>query len=234
MIKDLFTRLTRTVVDELFPIQCLGCGKQGESICESCVAELSRLTPPFCVVCSRPSVDQRCDWCRSMPIAVDGIRAPYLYDKDSLIQKALNDFKFHSMRAMAPELARHLGDYLASNSIPGDVIVPVPSHPSRLRSRGFNQAALLGRELSKLIDMPIDEKLLVKVKNTPSQLRMSNLGERWRNVEGSFGCNGNVGGKAVLLVDDIATTGGTMSACAGALKDAGASVVWGLAVARAP
>ncbi|MCH7744949.1 MAG: ComF family protein [Chloroflexi bacterium] len=198
------------------------------------MANLPRLTPPYCVVCSRPGVNQRCKWCKAMPVVVDGIRAPFLYGKDSLIQKALNDFKFRSVRTMAPELARHLADYLAAHSVPGDVIVPVPSHPRRLRSRGFNQAALLGRELGKLIDMPVDEKLLVKVKNTPSQLRMSSPGERWRNVEGSFGCDGDVGGKAVLLVDDIATTGGTMSACAGALKDAGASVVWGLAVARTP
>ena len=82
--------------------------------------------------------------------------------------------------------------------------------------------------------MPVDEKLLAKVKNTPSQLRMNSPEERWRNVEGSFGCDGDVGGRAVLLIDDIATTGGTMSACASALKDAGASKVWGLVVARAP
>lgn len=202
-------------------------------MCATCVADLPRLTPPYCVVCSRPVLERWCSWCRAMPVAVDGIRAPFLYDKGSLIQKALNDFKFRNARAMAPELARHLANYLASNPMPGDVIVPVPSHPRRLRNRGFNQAALLGRELGKLIDMPVDEKLLIKVKNTPSQLRMSSPGERWRNVEGSFGCTGDGGGRAVLLIDDIATTGGTMSACAGALKDAGASGVWGLAVARA-
>ena len=203
-------------------------------MCATCVADMPRLTPPYCVVCSRPGTDHWCVWCKAMPMAVNGIRAPFLYVGSSLIQKALNDFKFHNVRAMALELARHLADYLASHPMPCDVIVPVPSHPRRLRSRGFNQAALLGRELGALIDMPVDEKLLAKVKNTPSQLRMNSPEERWRNVEGSFGCDGDVGGKAVLLIDDIATTGGTMSACAAALKDAGASKVWGLVVARAP
>ena len=79
-------------------------------MCATCVADLPRLTPPYCVVCSRPGIDQWCVWCKAMPMAVDGIRAPFLYARGSLVQKALNDFKFHNVRAMALELARHLGD----------------------------------------------------------------------------------------------------------------------------
>ena len=101
-----------------------------------------------------------------------------------------------------------------------------------MRSRGFNQAVLLGRELGKITGLPVNEGLVVQTRETPSQRRMASRAERWSNVAGSFSCTGDGGRQSVLLVDDIATTGATMSACAGALKDAGASQVWGLAVAR--
>ena len=235
MIRELIGRLTKPALNALFPIPCLGCGREGRSICESCVAGLPRLTSPrFCVTCAQPGVVGRCGWCRATPVAVDGIRAPFVYAADGVIQKAIYDFKFHGVRVMASELAGHLADCMASYHMAGDVIFPVPSHPRRLRSRGFNQAALLARELGRLTGIPVEEGLLVRTKDAPSQLRMSGRPERWGNVVDSFEYRGDAGVVSALLVDDIVTTGATMSACAEALKDAGATEVWGLAVARAP
>ena len=235
MIRDLIARLTKPALDALFPIPCLGCGREGRSICESCAVGLPRLMPPrFCLTCAQPGVMGRCGWCRATPVAVDGIRAPFVYARDGVIQKAIYDFKFHGVRVMASELAGHLADCMVSYDMAADVIVPVPSHRRRLRSRGFNQAALLAGELGKLTGIPVEERLLVRTKDAPSQLRMIGRPERWSNVADSFECRGDAGGVSVLLVDDIVTTGATMSACAEALKDAGASEVWGLAVARAP
>jgi len=110
-------------------------------------------------------------------------------------------------------------------------MVPVPLHPSRLRSRGYNQSALLAREVSKLTGLPVKEDLLVRVKDAPPQMGLGRE-NRWRNVGSAFQCVGDLRNQAVLLVDDVVTTGSTMSACASALKSAGAASVWGLALAR--
>ncbi len=112
-----------------------------------------------------------------------------------------------------------------------DVLVPVPLHPRRLRSRGYNQSALLTKELSKKLGLDMDESLLIRAKNTRPQVSASRE-ERRENVQGSFRCDRDVNGQAVILVDDVATTGSTLSACAAVLKDAGATSVWCLVLAR--
>ena len=110
--------------------------------------------------------------------------------------------------------------------------MPVPLHSRRLRSRGYNQSALLARALGKLTGLAVDERLVSRTRDTPPQVRAASREQRRSNVEDSFRCNAHVGSIDVILVDDVATTGSTLSACAAALKDAGAGSVWGLAVAR--
>ena len=229
---NLLTKLRGTALGVLFPLHCLGCGKEGKSLCETCLSIAPPLSSPYCEVCANPGVGNVCDWCLDVPLQVDGIRAPYLYVEDGLIHRAIIDLKFNNLRALAPELGQLLADYLSANPIPGDVIVPVPCHSKRVRQRGFNQAALIAKQLGKLTGLPVNEKLLTRVKNNPSQLQMSGREQRWKNVEGNFATVGSADDLRVLLVDDLTTTGSTMSACAGELKNAGASEVWGLAVAR--
>ena len=125
-----------------------------------------------------------------------------------------------------------MAQYQADQPVPGDVIVPVPLHRRRLRERGYNQSALLAREVSKRSGIPIDEGLLIRTKDTTPQVQAANRQQRRTNVEGSFQCPQDVAGRALILVDDVATTGGTLSACASALKDRGAASVWGLVLAR--
>jgi ComF family protein len=148
------------------------------------------------------------------------------------IREAIHKLKYRNLRAAAPELGSLLADYLATTPVPGGVIVPVPLHSHRLRSRGYNQSALLARELGKLTGLPVNERLLARTKDTPPQVSAANQEERRRNVAGGFACVGDAAGQAVLLLDDVVTTGSTMSACAAALKAAGTASVWGLALAR--
>ena len=231
---DKLTKLfAKEALDALFPFVCVGCGREGKSICAECEPGLPRLVPPrFCVVCAEPDVLGRCGWCRGASVAVDGIRAPYVYSRDSLVRRALIEFKFGDVRAMAAELAGHLAGCMARYGIAADAIVPVPSHPKRLRERGFNQAALLAAELGKATGMAVRGALLARTSDAPSQLSVAGRVNRWSNVAGSFVCEDTVDGLSLLLVDDIVTTGATMSACAEALKGSGAREVWGLAVAR--
>ena len=233
MFEKLAKLFATETLDAIFPFVCLGCGREGRSMCADCLAGVPRLVPPrFCVVCAAPDVLGRCGWCRSAPVAVDGIRAPYVYSPDSLVRRALIRFKFGDVRAMAAELAGHLAECMARYNLTADAIAPVPSHPRRLRERGFNQAALLAAELGKATGLEVRESLLTRTIDAPSQLSVSGIVNRWANVAGSFACEEPADDLSLLLVDDIVTTGATMSACAGALKASGAREVWGLAVAR--
>lgn len=223
-------RALNPALDLLFPLQCLGCRKWGQIICPACEAALLRLHSPFCLRCAQPGAGRHCRSCENNPLATDGIRAPFLMG--GALREAIYALKYRGLRAAAPQLGRMLAQHLAEHPIPGDVLVPVPLHPRRLRHRGYNQAALLAREVSCLTRLPVREDLLERRRDTPPQVRTATREQRQTNVRDSFASTSNVPGLAVVLVDDVTTTGSTFSAAAGALKAAGAASVWGLALAK--
>lgn len=114
-----------------------------------------------------------------------------------------------------------------------DLIVPVPLHVRRLRQRGFNQAALLARELGRRLEIPVQCGALSRRIWTEPQTRL-NREERLRNVKGAFAVlkPGDIGGARILLIDDVFTTGSTLCECAGALKETKAAEVHALTVSR--
>ena len=234
MLKSMLTRFRAEALNVLYPIHCLGCGAAGSALCRECRATLPRLAHPYCAVCAQPGVSGTCGACRRHAPAVDSIIAPFLYVSASPIHLAITRLKFQGWRAVAPELGGLLAAFLDTQSLSVDLVVAVPSHPRRLRSRGFNQAALIARELAKRTGLRVADDLLVRTKNASSQLSMASHESRWLNVERNFACTGTIEGLRLLVVDDLVTTGATMSACASALKDAGAAEVVGIAVARAP
>ena len=227
---NFINRLTRSGLDLVFPLECLACHAGGRLLCPNCTAHFPRLEPPFCPLCAEPGSGQKCDWCAANQPAIDGIRAPFLML--GTIREAVHRFKYRNLRAAAPELAGLLADYLAGHPMPGQVIVPVPLHRRRLRSRGYNQAKLLAAELSKITGLPMNDGVLTRSVDSMPQVQASNRRERAANVAQSFQCPVSAKGLEVLLVDDVTTTGSTLSACARALKDAGAVSVWGLALAK--
>ena len=229
-MNSLVSKLKASALDLLFPLQCLGCQREGNLLCARCRNGLDKLNPPNCTVCAQPSPRSLCNWCRRTPLAIDGIRAPYLMHGP--IEQAIYSLKYRSVRAIAPELAQLLAQYMTRRPIAGDLLAPVPLHSRRLRSRGYNQSALLAEELGKLRGLSVNEGLVFRTRDTPPQVQAASRQQRRSNVEGSFQCNTGLSGEAVILVDDVATTGSTLSACAAALKDAGAGSVWGLTVAR--
>ena len=229
-MNSLLSNLKASALDLIFPLRCLGCQREGNLLCDQCRDGLEKLNPPNCTVCAQPSARSLCNWCRRTPLAIDGIRAPYLMRGP--VKEAIHSLKYRSVRASAPELAQLLAQFITHRRITGDLLVPVPLHLRRLRSRGYNQSALLARELGKLTGLPVDEQLVSRTRDTPPQVHAVSREQRRSNVEDSFQCSAGLGGESVILVDDVVTTGSTLSACAGALKDAGASSVWGLTVAR--
>ncbi len=229
-MQNLVTKIAASAVDLLFPLECLGCRKDGDVLCRSCLAGVRRLVQPFCRLCAHPGQASQCGNCRESPLDVDAIRAPFLFN--GAIQEAVHELKYRNLRAAAPRLGGILGEFLTSSRIPGDVMVPVPLHPSRMRQRGYNQSQLLAREVSKVTGIELNKGLLARVRNTPPQIGMAGREERRRNIEGSFEAKSGLNGTAVIVIDDVVTTGSTISACASALKSAGAASVWGLVLAR--
>ena len=132
-----------------------------------------------------------------------------------------------------PSLVRYLYDYLDASPMPGEVLVPVPLHKRRLRERGYNQSGLLAEELGKLTGLPVVSDCLERQRYALPQARTAHVEERRSNVTGAFTCHDSrLSGKQVLLIDDVATSGATIDACAATIKAAGAISVWGLLVAR--
>ena len=115
------------------------------------------------------------------------------------------------------------------------MLVPVPLHDQRRRERGYNQSALLARELGKLCRLPVDDGTLKRGSYIIPQARTKSVIERRENVAGAFSCAGErLKGKRVIIIDDVTTSGATLDDCARALKDAGALSVWGLVIATEP
>ena len=188
--------------------------------------------PPLCPQCGKPQPSGTlCPGCVSWQAEIDGIRSPFRFD--GLMRQTIHQLKYKNLRALAAPLAKLLNDYLATNPLPGEVLVPVPLHPRRLRERGHNQSLQLAEELSNLISLPVIDDCLIRKHHTPPQARTSSVEERRSNVTNAFTCvNDRLHDKQVLLIDDVSTSGATLNACAAVLKAAGAISVWGLVLAR--
>ena len=170
-----------------------------------------------------------CQGCHAYPLRTDSIKAAFVLEGP--VREMIYGLKYRNVRASAPQMARLLAEKEASALAAADVLVPVPLHPRRERYRGYNQSALLASALADLAGTASEPALLSRSRNTPPQVDLTGH-ERRRNIADAFTSTPAVAGRKVLLVDDVVTTGASMSACAAALKAAGASSVRGLAFAR--
>jgi len=225
-------RFKGMALDLLFPQWCIGCGVEGSFLCQVCRRSLPRINPPICPRCGKPqSSEQLCPGCVEWSATIDGIRSPFRFE--GVIREAVHQLKYRNLRAIVSSLAELLDDYLRTLTIPVDVLVPVPLHRKRLRERGYNQSLLLAKGLGKLSGLPLVDNCLIRQTNTPPQARTSTVEERRDNVVGIFSCrDACLRDKQVLLIDDVATSGATLDACAASLKASGAISVWALVLAR--
>ncbi len=224
-------RLERGVLDLLFPRRCVGCRSLGTWLCLDCRQTIALIEPPFCPRCGRPSQSDRvCALCRHSPPSLAGIRSVGYHE--GVLREAIHQFKYRDVRGLAEPLGELLAGYVLEHPLPADVVVPVPLHPARLADRGYNQSALLARELGRRVGLPVVEESLLRVRHTRQQVGLS-AEERRENVAGAFACGDDrLAGRRVLLIDDVYTTGATLNACGEALADAGAASVWGLTLAH--
>ena len=220
------------LLDLFFPRRCAGCGAHGKYLCERCSGLLRPLQPPLCRLCGA-ALDQgaACKACIPAPVSLRGLRSLYAYHhplRDLLIQ-----LKYQGVQEIAPLLGQRLGDYAQANALTGDIVTSVPLARERARERGYNQADLLATEFGEVARVRLGPLALRRIRNTTPQVKLGSRAERLQNVVGAFEADPSVvQSKRVLLIDDVATTGATINACANALLAAGARSVWGLTVAR--
>ncbi len=166
---------------------------------------------------------------RPLPITVasegfsfDVVTTAFVYT--GVARTAVHRLKFRGLRALAPVMASAMAGSVRSE-FSADVVVPVPLHRSRLRERGYNQAQLLADRLGVALGLPLDTRLLSRVRQAGTQVDAGSATVRQANVRGAFEAAQRASGFRVLLVDDVTTTGSTLDSAAGALKEAGAAAV---------
>ena len=224
--------LRRVLLDLLFPPRCASCGRAGDWFCASCRAHVQPLPPLVCAHCALPlAAGSLCERCRREPSSLVRIRAAACYAGP--LRAAILRLKFHGWQAVAEPLGEYLWQAWQQEPLPVEALVPVPADGARLRARGYNQAALLAHVLARRVGKPVWDGALARTRPTARQVELTSA-QRWQNVAGAFRCQDGtlVHGRAVLLIDDICTTGATLEACGAALRAAGARAVWGLVLAR--
>lgn len=190
----------------------------------ACFARLAFVSDPYCLRCGRPLQEREtefCRRCRERPSAFEQNLPLLLYNEAARFSVAR--FKYHGRQAFALPYARlwwaRRGDEL--RALKADVLIPVPIHRSRLRKRGYNQAALFAYELEKLSGIPCREDILIRSKHTGAQKELGRQ-ERLANMQNAFRLKGSTEGiRCAVLVDDIFTTGSTLESCSRVLMAAG-------------
>ncbi len=225
-------------LDWLFPPSCGGCGQTGIRWCSACQQQTTRIRGDICARCGDPQPNPTngptpllCPDCEAHPPEYQALRS---YGKfQGTLREALHRLKYGRDIGIGEALSKHLIELYNELKWDIDVVTPVPLSPKRARERGYNQSALLARPLAYAIDKTYHPGAIQRSRETRTQVGLSAT-ERRHNVEGAFTANANqVKGKVVLVIDDTMTTGSTISACAQALRKAGASAVYGLTLARA-
>lgn len=220
------------VLDIVYPRHCPICGdivrRRGRDVCPQCEKKISYVFEPFCLKCGKPLIDEReyCDDCIAKKHFFDEGRAALVYDEHT--SKSIYAFKYNSRCEYAHFYGRVIYERLGRKikSWDPDVIIPVPIHKSKLKKRGYNQAALIARELSRLLNIPYNDTILIRKTSTKVQKNLS-AKDREINLKKAFIVRKNsVKLKSALVVDDIYTTGSTIDAIAQCLKGAGIGEVY--------
>lgn len=249
-------------LDLIFPLECLGCGREGQWLCDGCFKKINLKVRQYCLACKRENdFGEFCPKCQAH-YNLTGVWIAALYE-DKLISQAIKSLKYHFINGLAEVLGKLLilfannlinqarvlkpslkdgvnwRDFDRAKNAPlailnfkANLVIPVPLSRKRLRWRGFNQAGILARIFSKPYDLEINTRDLLRAKHKTAQAKLDEA-HRLENIKDCFVWQGeNLNKRNIILIDDVVTTGATLNECAGVLKVNGAGEVWGLVVAK--
>jgi ComF family protein len=228
MVGDVLRTCGRWVLDFALPPRCAGCGTivgEVHSFCVDCWKQVEFLGNAGCATCGMPlaaTEASTCAVCLAKPPRIARTRSAVAYN--DLSRGLAIRLKYGRKVAIARTMARYMAPLIEAD---GDVVLmPVPLHRIRLWSRGFNQSALVAREISRRLKLRSDAFALRRIRSTPPLKGMSPL-QRRKAVAGAFQVADKAAlqGRTVVLIDDVLTTGSTAEACARTLKRAGAARV---------
>ncbi len=248
------------LLDLIFPIECLGCAKDGTWLCNKCFRSLPINNRQFCPGCSRANKNSNyCAKC-APDYFLNGIWVASNYNNQivaNLIKKLKYSFvkdlsavlsqllilyftqllgayrlNYNSNKNLDKELDRQLKIPLPILWLSNTIVISIPLHKKRLRWRGFNQAEIIAVEFCQHFNLDLRSDLLIRKKHTAAQMKLKKK-KRLKNLLSAFEYKGNnLKNRPIILIDDVATTGSTLNECAKILKQNGASEVWGLVVAH--
>lgn len=228
--KDLKINFSATLKDLFFPRFCVGCKTPGTLLCEPCFHEVELYQNFHCAFCQQQLTANDhggalChDCCGSLSLDALYIGVSY---EDETVKKSIHALKYEFLEELAQPAAvwAEAGMRRFAPSLDGHVFVPIPLHRRRKYARGFNQSAMIAKILSAGFQSAYDEEILQRTRFTNFQAELGRE-ERFKNVRSAFrAAYGRSVPKKIILVDDVSTTGATLSACADLLKKNGAEYV---------
>jgi len=234
-------KLLTTLLNLIFPIQCLNCGKEDLWLCKKCLSSIQLNEQKTCPICNTIGYNNGsvCPICQKT-FCLDKvfIAAPY---ENELIQKLIKTFKYNFVKDLAKPIAEIMINYLKKMFLINKLsyypinVISSPLSKKRLHWRGFNQSELLAQEVVLKLNLNYQPNLIIKKKNTKEQAEL-NRKDRLNNIKNAFILykknQPEISGQSFLLIDDVITTGATLGEMAKVLKSNGAKEVWALVVAK--
>jgi len=261
-IKQVASNVRLFFLDLIFPVECLGCGREGVWLCDECFKKIKFKPRQYCLHCKKENnFGEFCLPCGIL-YGLNGVWIAAFYD-EKLVSQAIKSLKYHFIGGLADDLSKLLIIFLDKlieqsrvlkpslagglnwqsfnrvKNIPSailnfkdNLVIPVPLSGKRRRWRGFNQAELLARKVAEKYGLEMDKNNLIRVKHKKAQAKLNEI-NRQENIKNCFVWRGgNLNNRNIILVDDVVTTGATLNECAKVLKANGAGEIFGLVAAK--
>lgn len=239
--KQKLIKISKYILDIIFPIRCIGCNQEDNFICSDCFNKIEICKKQKCPKCLTDSEDGSfCSKCK-ISSKMKGIIVSASYE-NKILQKAIHNLKYKFIKDLSADLAKLLAASLKTwmkyngKDINNIILIPVPLHKKREKSRGFNQSELLADNLMRRIKLPINKNLIFRKSCTASQANLDHW-QRRKNIKNAFQINKNsknilLTGKIIIIIDDVCTTSSTLEECAKILDKFNPKEIWGLVLAR--